>query len=477
MRRLPIRVRLTAWYAVLLATVVAALGTFLVVRLRSDLRAQVHRDTDASLTKIAADYRRDGLEGFLEVSQNALPGTGSGSQVLDAGGRVLLTHGDAVFAHAVLSASQLAQTLGGRRLHATMRLGPDERRFRVVAQPVRRSGRLRVVVAAESLRRAETATRRMVMLLLLAGPLALAATALCAWWLARQALLPVERITSQAERIGIERLHERVAVPRSRDELAHLAVTMNAMLARLEAGVTEKRRLVADASHELRTPLAVMRAELDVTLRGDVSHDVREALDALAEEVDTMSRTVENLMTLALADEGALALPTTRMHLDAAVESAVRSLQPLADAHGVDIVRDGSGADVAADPERLEQAITNLIHNAIKFSERGGSVRVTSWCDDAEAGVTIADDGPGIPAGHRTQIFDRFYRVDPARGRDAGGSGLGLAICSEIARAHGGRVWVDSVVGRGSAFSLALPRDGPAGGAGAASPADVSERA
>ena len=463
--RLPVRARLTAWYALLLAAITVGLGAFLVIQLRSDLREEVDRDVEASSVQIARGYGDLGAEEFLDISQNVLPGTGSGSQVLDAGGRVLLTHGEPVFSHAVLSGAQLGQALAGRSLLTTLRLGPDRQRYRAFVTPVRQSGRRRVVVAAESLHRVEQSVGRVLFLLLLAGPAALAATTLCAWWLARQALLPVERITSQAERIGIDRLHDRVAVPPAQDELAHLAVTMNAMLARLERGVTEQRRLVADASHELRTPLAVMRAELEVSLRGDVmSPAEREVLQIVSEEVDTMSRTVDDLMTLALADEGRLQLLPTRVHVQEAVETAVRSLRPLASARGVRLECDGDSAEVLADPERLHQALTNLIENAIKFAPPGGRVAVTSWTSAQEVGITVADDGPGIPAEDRAHIFDRFYRVDDARGREQGGSGLGLAICHEIATAHGGRLWVDSEEGRGSAFSLALPREPRAAG-------------
>src|SRR4029077_6359466 len=119
----------------------------------------------------------------------------------------------------------------------------------------------------------------------------------------------------------------------------------------------------------------------------------------------------------------------------------------------------GASCDAQADPQLLHQALTNLIENAIKYACPGGEVRATAWQQDDEVGVTVADDGPGVPVEARERVFDRFYRVDHARGRDGGGSGLGLAICREIATAHGGRVWVDSEEGKGSEFSLALPAD------------------
>jgi signal transduction histidine kinase len=164
------------------------------------------------------------------------------------------------------------------------------------------------------------------------------------------------------------------------------------------------------------------------------------------------------MLTLARVDEGRLELLKSRVDLHAASEAAAEPLAPLAAAKGLRFDIEGEPCLVVADPQRLHQAITNFIENAIKYAQPGGAVTVSSWCREAECGVTVTDNGPGIPAGARDHIFDRFYRVDRARARDGGGSGLGLAICLEIAKAHGGRVFVESEDGMGSAFTLALPR-------------------
>jgi two-component system, OmpR family, sensor kinase len=456
---LPIRVRLTAWHVALLAVIVAALGAFLVLQLRSDLEAAVDRDLRGAGSMVARGYATEGPEEFLEVSETVLPRAGSAAQVLDSSGRVLVAYGAGVAGRSMTPTEASANAQSSRPRLRTVRLGTDEQRYRALITPVDRLGQRHLVVVAESLRGVEDSVHRVLVLLLLAGPAALAATALGGWWLGRKALLPVERMTSQAEGIGIDRLGERIAVPKARDEIGHLAVTLNAMLERLEQGVKEKHRLIADASHELRTPLAVMRAELDVTLRGrDVSPEARAVLESAREEVGRMSRTVDNLLTLAEADEGRLGLLPARVNLREAVDAAARPLRPLAGAKGLRLELDGESCDARADAQRLQLALMNFIENAIRYGRDGGSVRVTTWCGGEEVGVTVADDGPGIPAGARTHIFDRFYRVDTARGRDDGGSGLGLAICHEIASAHGGRVWVESEEGKGSAFSLALPR-------------------
>ena len=456
--KLPIRVRLTAWYAVLLAIILAGLSTFLVLQLKADLEDTIAQEVHAGSTQIARAYEREGAGDFRDTSRTVLPHGRSAAQIVAPGGRVLLAYGEPISGRLIVPKESVAQALAGERHDITVKLGAH--RFKAVITPVNRFGHKRVLVTAESLRHVDESVDRVLLLLLLALPAALAATALGGWWLARKALRPVERMTSKAEEIGIDRLDERISLPPAQDELGHLAVTLNAMLDRLEHGVEEQHRLVTDASHELRTPLAAMRAELDVTLMDDdLPPEAREVLESTREEVNRMSRIVENLLTLARADEGRLEMLTADVDLSDAIKAAAQPLQPLADAKRLRLEVNGEHCEARADPQRLHQALTNFIENAIKFSEPGGEVLVTAWRDNGEAGVTVRDTGPGIPADSREHVFDRFYRADPARSRDGSGSGLGLAICREIALAHGGHVWVESEEGKGAAFSLALPAD------------------
>jgi heavy metal sensor kinase len=336
-------------------------------------------------------------------------------------------------------------------------LGPAKQPFRRLATPVVTRRGPQLVVVAAPLQGVNEAVDRVLNLLLIAGPVTMVLAGIAAWWLLRRALDPVERMRRKAEEIGFDQLHERVAVPRAKDEIGQLAATLNAMLDRLEAGVRANRQLIADASHELRTPLAAMRVELDVSLRdGHRTAAERKVLESVREDVDRMSRTVDNLITLARADEGRLDLLSDEVDLDQALDEAARPLQALAQAKQVRLRTTGEPCRTRGDEQRLQHAVANLIENAIKFTPPGGEVTLSSWRRGDEVGVTVTDTGPGIPPHARPRVFDRFYRVDRSRSRESGGSGLGLAICREIATAHGGRVWVESEEGKGSAFSLAL---------------------
>jgi heavy metal sensor kinase len=317
-----------------------------------------------------------------------------------------------------------------------------------------------VLVVASSLDEVDQSVHRLRVLLLAVVPAALLAAAGGGWWLARKALRPVAEITRQAGAIGVEQLHERVPVPPTTDEVAGLATTINAMLERIEHGVREKRRFLADASHELRTPLAVMRSEIEVSLRSDDLEPVaRDVLVSNAEEVERMSRIVDDLLTLARIDEGRLELARSRVDLGAVAADVAASLRPLSEAQGVPVTVSGGevGAQVDADPEHLRRAVRNLVENAVKYTGAGGKVGVEVWRRNGEAGLTVTDTGPGIPEALLERIFDRFVRVDTARSRSTGGSGLGLSITREIVEAHGGRVWAESTPGEGSAFSMGFP--------------------
>ena len=458
---LPIRARLTIWYVALLGLILAALGGFVVVRLRADLIGGVDQGLDARAAQISLGFQGGGEGEFQDVSDASLAGLHQGesaAQLLATDGAVLESSGDPIAERALVTGDDLANVVRGERIRRTVVIGPDAEPFRILAVrlPAREGGDL--IVVATSLEAANASVHRLIILLLVAGPAALFAAGAGGWWLARSALAPVASMTREASEIGMARLDERIEVPRTTDELSRLASTLNAMLDRLERGVSEKRRFVADASHDLRTPLAVMRSELDVSLRStDLTPGAKEALSSARDEIERMARIVDNLLTLARLDEGGLELLEASVDLRSVVDGAVASIGTLADARGIDVRVEGAAGVVTADRMRLEQVVTNLLSNAYRYSNPGSQVNVSVWRHDAEAGVTVRDDGPGVPTEILPRIFERFVRADGPRTGSEGGSGLGLAICREIVESHGGRVWVDSSLGSGSEFSFAFP--------------------
>ncbi|MBV9310534.1 MAG: HAMP domain-containing protein, partial [Solirubrobacterales bacterium] len=303
--RLPIKVRLTASYLVFLALILGGLGAFVVLRLRADLRSTIDRELRESSGAIKQNYVGEGPTGFSEISVAALRGGGANAQVLDSRGRVVVSYGGGMAKEPVASGQQRQRALTGNTQVFETLLGNTRQSFRGIAVPLTYSGQPQLLVVTESLRSADEAVRRIIVLLLIAGPIAMAAAGLGGWMLVRNSLAPVDRMRRKAAGIGIDQLHERLTASNQADEIGHLAATLNEMLDRLEAGVIARHRLIADASHELRTPLAAMRAELDVDLRDrSLTGAERRALQSVREEVDRMNRIVENLLTLARADDG-----------------------------------------------------------------------------------------------------------------------------------------------------------------------------
>ncbi len=223
-----------------------------------------------------------------------------------------------------------------------------------------------------------------------------------------------------------------------------------------------QRRFVSDASHELRTPLAVMRANGELLQRhsGDTIAENMDQVEAITAEAEAMTKLVDDLLTLARADEGAANLAKERVPLGAVLEELGRDMTALATEKGIALSVDVAPVEVEGDRHRLRQLATILLDNALKYTPSGGRVALRATQSHKTIELSVTDSGPGIPVEEQARIFDRFVRADSARTRAAGGSGLGLAIARWIAEAHGGRIAVESTPGRGAKFIVKLPAAG-----------------
>lgn len=280
---------------------------------------------------------------------------------------------------------------------------------------------------------------------------------LLAFFLSRRITAPVQSLASAARRLGEGDFTQR-AVVNSRDELGELASTFNSMAAELERADKLRRDLVADVAHELRTPLSNIRGYLEGIQDGVVKAD-EATLKLIYEEVQLLSRLVEDLHELALAESGGLSL-------DKQVCDLRELAQDVASAMGYQIAAKGLKlklelaelpALVSADRQRIGQALRNLLDNSISFTPEGGDITLSVQCTGNDVSVSVADTGTGIPPEDLPYIFERFYRVDKSRSRASGGSGLGLTITKRLVEAHGGQLTVESTPGKGSRFTFTLP--------------------
>jgi len=299
-------------------------------------------------------------------------------------------------------------------------------------------------------------TRTLTTLLLITIPVVATTIAALVWWLVGRTLRPVEDIRRNVAEIEASDLDRRVPVPAGSDEIVRLARTMNAMLERLGAANARQQQFVADASHELRGPLTRMRSELEVDRAHPETADARATAQSVLQEVSGLQRLVDDLLLLARSDAGATSFSSETVDLDDIVLRDVARLRSETgievDAHGV------SAAQVRGDAQALTRVVRNLTDNAARHAT--SVVTLTLGEVDGTAVLSVGDDGPGIPAGDRDRIFERFTRLDGARTAGSGGTGLGLAIARDVVTRHGGTIRADSVRGAGTRFVVTLPSAG-----------------
>ncbi len=316
-----------------------------------------------------------------------------------------------------------------------------------------------VAVAAISLEAYDATQSQVTRGLAIGGVAVTAIAGLGAYWLARAALSPVERLRRQAAVISERDEDATLEVPQTRDEIAALAGTINDLLSRLRRALERERALVADASHELRSPLAILRGELELAARpGRGAGELTDAVRTASEEADRLARITDDLLVLARGDAGRLDLRLAETDLPELLgRSAALAGPRLAEARVTCRLDVPAGTRACLDPDRIRQAVDNLITNAARFAPAGSAIVVAAREDGPDVRIEVRDDGPGFPDSFLPHAFERFRRPDTGRSRDGGGAGLGLAIVQAICAAHGGRAVAVNRPGGGATVSLWLP--------------------
>jgi signal transduction histidine kinase len=453
LRRVPIRTRLALGFALVMAAVLATVGTFVYAHTRSDLDRQIDRELDARIASVVAIVRDDGDDlGDPEEAPLDRVDTSGVVQVLRGAGDVADATSDSVADRPLVTGSVLADLRSGAIDHADVDspLG----RLRVVAERTQDDGVRYVTLAGASLEERDQALSSLSRLLLIGGPVALLLASLAAYGVATAALRPVEAMRRAAARISIDEPGKRLPVAPGEDELSRLGTTLNALLARLEKALESERRFAADASHELRTPLSILRNEVELALAAERSpEELRVALESIGEEVERLIRLSRDLLALARADEGGMALE--REDVDLAELSRRVAAGPARGAASVEIPKP---LRARVDPIKLEQAIGNLVDNALLH----GAPPVTIAGERSNGAVVlrVRDGGAGFDEDLAGRATDRFARGP--RARSMPGSGLGLSIVEAIVAAHGGTVSIATDDGPGAEVALVLP-DPPVG--------------
>jgi two-component system OmpR family sensor kinase len=481
-----VRARLTTAYGVSIGVTLIVFSLALLVARRASAYRELQervQDQAAAVLDVVRQTESEGLPITIRTDTTVGPvvtpqlskklqGVGDYVLVLDASGRALYASFAAVnlgfddFAR--LQQAALQAPLGGPSRFVQL----DSVRLLLVAQPDTTHSQVARIATAVDTKPADDAPRTLATSLLGLVPLFILLATFGAYFISGLALRPVELIINEVRAITDGRsLHRRLPADMGGDELGRLSNTLNEMIARLETSFGALRRFTADASHELKTPLTVLRADVERAMNPKSSHNEQlVALEEALQETARMTDLVDSLLTLARADEGRYEIVSEPIHLEPLTREVFETAVILGEDAGLEVglpvIED---AVVLGDRPRLRQLFLNLITNAIKYTPRGGRVEVALSRRAQEATFTVRDTGIGIAAGDLPYIFERFWRADRARSRQAsgdagapgrGGFGLGLAISQYIAQAHGGSLTVQSRLGRGTAFTVALPLAG-----------------
>jgi signal transduction histidine kinase len=453
-RRLPIRLKLTLAFTIVMAVVLTATGFFLYLRLRTELDSRLDQSLHTHLQVVSTLLRQGaagGPEAAVRESKQGRDGTGF-AQVLAANGRVL-GGTEGLRSAPLLGAAEIRRAASGT---STFDLNSDFAELgpiRVIASPVRVPQRRLVVAVGTSLEDRNQALSNLRALLLIGEPMALLLAALAAYAVIGAALRPVEAMRTRAAAISAEDLGQRLPLSAGRDELRRLGETLNEMLVRLEDGLIRERAFVADASHEFRTPLTMLKTELELMKRErPTGATFDEALSSAIGDTDRLARLTDDLLLLARGDRDRFPLNLQTVPI-AELLAGVAGRYTKADVSARSAEGGPAPLSAVADRARLEQALTNLVDNALRYG--GSPVELSARERDGSIELHVTDEGPGFPPAFIAHAFERFTQADTGYGND--GTGLGLAITRMIAEGHGGSAHAANGAAGGADVWIVIP--------------------
>jgi heavy metal sensor kinase len=437
-RRRSLRARITLLATAVFTVALLLAGVILLATVGRSLLNTLDSSAERTGNEVAA------LVNTGRLPQQLLTGSGGVSmvQVVDADNRVIAASPGVDTAVSMVSPDQLAKVRRGAHLTISGARSSQDAPIRVVGVDANTRDGPRTVLVGTDLGRVFESSRLLERALLFGGPLIVVAMAALTWWVVGLTLRPVAALRRGAAELSASGLdRSRLPVPDAQDEIHSLTLTLNDMLDRLGSATARQRRFVGDAAHELRSPIASLRLQLEVAQRLDQGEAMRELTAGALLDVDRLAHLIDDLLVLARSDErgGAPArLPVRLAELAGTVAGGYR------DARVPVRLQSGQQVTVLGDADGLHRVLVNLIDNAVRYAAGSVtvsiSVRPPAGAGFADAVLTVADDGPGVPASKRERVFDRFYRLDTARSRAEGGTGLGLSIVREIITAHGGTV-------------------------------------
>ncbi len=454
---------MTLWYGGILSLILVVFACGVYIYFNNSLQKSIDTKIrsigevlSSSMTETHSTSIFGNFERYLENVLGRKP-KGKFIQILDTSGRIGAKMSDIEGETLPTSFSTLERAMRGEVVYETVdRTKP---RLRMVTIPIVENKKVTSVVQiGTSLEDFDETMRKLLLVMIISIPTSISVTIVVGYFMAKKALRPVDQIRRAAVKITSSNLDEKIDIGGRRDELARLAETFNAMIGRLKDSFQRINQFSIDVSHELKTPLTILKGETEVALRKERDkEDYKKLLISNLEEVDRMSRIIDDLLLLSKAETKEIKLNLEEIALRDLILGVCVDMKITAANKGIELqATEIEDVRLKGDELKLRRMLWNIVENGIKYSPAGGAVAISSYVNDGYARIDVKDNGVGIAEEDIKFIFDRFYRADRSRRRETG-SGLGLSISKWIAEAHNGAIEVKSKASEGSLFSIKLP--------------------
>ncbi|MTI60985.1 MAG: HAMP domain-containing protein [Firmicutes bacterium] len=452
-KRISLKSILTIWYMLILLLVLTIFSLFLYFHMKRELYQEVASFLQIEVASINNELKEENIEEqqFVDLFKN-FNNKYSTLAFYSESGRLLLGDSKNNIIKRKITGSSFYKIVMG-----------SEYKWAIICKPRIVKGEIvGYTVLARSLIHEEKTLKKLLAIIFFGLPLTLLIASGGGYFLARRALLPIDKISHTARKISHSNLSRRIEMgTANNDEIGRLSNTLNELLARLDKAFYRQKQFTADASHELRTPIAVIRAQVEEVLdkKKVTKEEYHEVLIAIKKQVEHMANMISQMLMLSRADDNQKNLEKEAFDLDFLIDVLIEEMESIAQSKNIVLKKEvvTKPLIIEADMSLITQLLLNLIDNAIKYSYPDGIIIIKANMMMKYVKIDVIDQGPGIPAEHLQSIFERFYRVDKSRSRKEGGSGLGLSICRWIVEAHKGKITVDSQVGKGASFSVCLP--------------------
>lgn len=454
-----IRTKLTFWYTSIFggALILFGLLTYLAFSYANNKSVDVALEEEAEGIAYCARISKDSLKDYVACISNEKDERSSEKYIaiLDEKGNLQFQSGNLANNHLSLSSDQIKEILSGRMYFKTVKSSKGQF-LRIVTIPTednRQLIQMGIVVTKNS------APQIFLLSIIVLGCLTIIGGWFGGWVMAKKALSPIKCMVKELQKIETEHLGKRLANHLAKDEISELSDVINEMLSRLENSFNQTRQFTTNASHELRTPLAIMKAGIEVALarKRDIS-GYQQVLANTLEDIERLSKIIENLFILAKADAGRYEIHKERMNLSPVFTDIAEQLKLIAEPKSIFVsMKNVEDAFIQGDELLIRMLLLNLVDNAVKYTHQNGSIVLSLSKDNGGVKIIIEDNGIGISQEDSPHIFDRFYRASKAGTANHTGSGLGLSICQRIVKSHCGTITVESELHKGSIFTVTLP--------------------